>query len=691
MGVSAFQVNATFYIDGREFELIRKVSEDLWQLEEAKTKRVHEKTDVELRTLYVEGRLVFGQGEETYKGRKIGKSHREVPRPLMADAKVRRAYAVEAMNGPSTQSALEDVAKRIWAKVGKPDRCPHWTSVYRWRKSLIGAGRDINGVVAQIDKRGNRTRRFPQPVVDIVEQAIDSEFLTLERKTVQDTLDEAITNVRRENNLRPKGDKLPIPTRRFVQGLIDEIPAFDKCTARYGRDIALRRFRSVQGHRSTDAPLERAEIDHTLMDLMVVDDDSGLPLGRPLLTACIDDYSRCVLGISIGFEPPSFLTAARCLKHALLPKTSLKADYPTIDNEWDAHGVMRELSMDNGQEFHSDSLEEGCLSLGIEIHYAPRKTPWFKGKIERFQGTLNNAVAHSAPGTTFSNIFEKGDYDPVKHAVVRLSTLRHVVHKWIVDVYHQRPHRSLKVAPAALWKSSIRTEDILLPEDPQRLDAVLGRRAQRVLTHKGIEFEGLFYNSPELKSLRDQLGEKLDVEICINDGDIGSIIVLSPDKKRMFVAPALALAYAKGMTAWQHKVCKRFAASNLKEYDSTAWLEAKAQIAELIRKEFAWHKKTKPRGGKANKANSRTARYLNGGDQPPEGAGDSTPSSGTSAPPAGDQKTSAPAVLPQPTPALSAPASSPANAIPVLPAPMSTRQFTPVKRLRHESPGTTEY
>jgi len=155
--------------------------------------------------------------------------------------------------------------------------------------------------------------------------------------------------------------------------LIGEVPAFDRCLAREGRTVAVRRFRSVLGHRITDAPLQRAEIDHTLMDLMVVDDDSGLPLGRPVLTACIDDYSRCVLGINIGFEPASFLTVARCLKHAFMPKSNLKAQYPEVLNDWEAHGVMCELSMDNGPEFHSISLEEGCYSLGIEIHYSPRK------------------------------------------------------------------------------------------------------------------------------------------------------------------------------------------------------------------------------------------------------------------------------------------------------------------------------
>ena len=79
---------------------------------------------------------------------------------------------------------------------------------------------------------------------------------------------------------------------------------------------------------------------------------------------------------------------------------------------------MRQLVVDGGQEFYSTSLEHLCLSLGIEWCAAPRREPWFKGKIERFFGTFNRDIAHGMPGTSFSNIFEKDDYDPSKHAVV---------------------------------------------------------------------------------------------------------------------------------------------------------------------------------------------------------------------------------------------------------------------------------
>jgi putative transposase len=327
---------------------------------------------------------------------------------------------------------------------------------------------------------------------------------------------------------------------------------------------------------------------------------------------------------------------------------------------------MRELSMDNGPEFHSDSLDEGCMSLGIEIHYSPRKQPWFKGKVERLQGTLNRETSHNAPGTTFSNIFEKDDYDPVKHAVVRKSALQLIVRKWIVDVYHQRPHRTLKVPPAVQWESSINPEDILLPEDPERLDAILGRRDQRVLTHKGIEFEGLFYNSPDMTKLRMQLGETLDVETSVDDGDIGKIVVFSPDKKRMFVVPALAQAYAKGLTAWQHKVCKRYANREMLKYDSTGWLEAKERIAELIRNELAL-KKAKV------KTRTRVGRYTDNGSQ--AGPQDAEPNTNVLVP---VPSASLPETRPAPTHSTTAPTE-------VLLSRVAPPRFAPVIRQRSAS------
>ena len=600
MGTSAFQQGTKIYFENKYYVLLRKVTDEIWQLEDCSNKRICEYTDNQLRNFYSTGQLTFVNFKSMCGQLNDNQNYLHITDEQFEQAKIRRSYVIATLSTPNTLEKLTPVIREIWEKIGKPDTAPNASTIFRWKTKYIKAGNDFTSLIDRHDMKGNRSTRYPQEVIEIVQQAIDTIYLTLERKTIQDIIDQVKVVTGNENLLRPITLKLPLPTRSLVKSMIEAIPAFDRYAARHGRTEAIKRFRSVLAHRTTLAPLERAEIDHTPLDLIVIDDNTSLPLGRPWATVCIDDYTRCILGIYISFEPPSYLTVAHCLKDAFCPKVNLNEKYPTIINCWGAHGVMRELVVDNGTEFHSKSLENACFKLGIEIHYSPRKTAWFKGKIERFLGTLNNSIAHGTPGTTFSNIFEKEEYDPSKHAVVRMRKLNEIVRQWIVDVYHQRPHRTLKAPPAVVWQTSIQPEDILLPDDLSQLDAILGRSEQRSLTHKGIEINNLFYNSSELTNLRRRFGDKLDVEIRVDDSNLGFIHVLSPDKTCIFKVTALFFEYADGLSNWQHRVCRRFAANQLKKYDCTSWLQAKEDIRKLIEEEFM-HKK--------NKTRSRIARF----------------------------------------------------------------------------------
>lgn len=602
MSGSAFQQGAQIQLEGKCYILLRKLDPDLWQTEEALTKRIEVFTHHQLLSLYAEGKLTFSTSASSQlpSGKKNPVDYSQ---QHWAAAKMRRAYVMAVIDLPGTRARITRVIEDVWQKLRQPERPPNAATVLRWKGEFQRASGDIAALVDKQDKKGNTTSRYPREVQNFIQQAIESVYLTPERKSIQDTIDSATILVKRENHLRSAAMQLPRPTRRLITRMIRAIPAFDLHAARYGHISAVKKFRACLARRTTAVPLERAEVDHTRLDLMVIDDRTGLPLGRPWLTVCIDDYSRCILGIHISFEPPSYFTVARCLKHALLPKVTINQDCPSVANPWAAHGIMRELVVDNGLEFHSTSLENACLSIGIEIHYAPRKTPWFKGKIERFQGTLNRAVAHGTPGTTFGNILEKDEYDPSKHAVVRFSVIKEVICKWICDVYHQKTHRTLGVAPAVMWSNAISPEEILVPDDPARLEAILGRSEQRRLTHKGIELYGLFYNSSELTALRRQRGDKLDVDVRVDASDLGQIIVLSPDKRQMFTVPALHAQYAAGLSEYQHRICKRYAALELNQSSQDAWLQAKADIADLIEHEFM-HKKQKTR--------TRIARYQGG-------------------------------------------------------------------------------
>lgn len=606
MGTSALEQNASVQIDGAEYRLQRKVSDTCWQLEHTRTKRIQEFEHDQLLRKYADGTLTLVSSGIVSQS---GPVSPVISAQDHGAARLRRLYVMAALDVPNTPQAINRAIAEVWEKHKTPAKAPSWSSVYRWKTRYLASKGDFRALVDYAKTKGNRSGRYPAEVIEFCNQSIETKFLKRERNTIQETLDDAVSRLSRENKLRPDGMALPLPTRRLITRLIKQIPAFDKHSARYGHEAARKAFRSVNGHRVTNAPLERAEIDHTILDLFVVDDRTSLPMGRPYVTACIDDFTRCILGIYVGFNPPSYQTVAQCLKDCFRPKVELRDEYPEIKSEWPAYGVMRELVLDNGLEFHSESLEQVCYSLGIEMHYSARREPWFKGKIERFFGSLNRGVAHGVPGTSFSNIFEKDDYDPAKHAVITLSTLKQIIRMWVADVYHQKHHRAIQTTPAAMWTSSIKPEDIRLPDDSTQIDAVMGRVYRRVLTHKGIEFEGLFYNSPELTEWRRGEGASLDVEIRVDESDIGSIHVLSPKTSRAYSVPALDQSYAAGISLWQHKTIKHWQAQHSDSNKGlTGLLQARETIARLIEEDF---------GLKRTRSRKRIARYIEGSERAP--------------------------------------------------------------------------
>ena len=124
--------------------------------------------------------------------------------------------------------------------------------------------------------------------------------------------------------------------------------------ARYGKRRADMEFRVSATGPVTTRALERVSMDHTPSDIIVVDDNSMLPLGRPTITSALDEHTRCPMGFYAGFEPPSCFAVMRCLKHAILPKTYVSRECPSVKNRWDCYGVPELVVVDNpaGVSFH---------------------------------------------------------------------------------------------------------------------------------------------------------------------------------------------------------------------------------------------------------------------------------------------------------------------------------------------------
>ncbi|MDZ5792851.1 integrase, partial [Stenotrophomonas maltophilia] len=70
----------------------------------------------------------------------------------------------------------------------------------------------------------------------------------------------------------------------------------------------------------TSSPLEVVQIDHAVVDLMVVSPLTRQVIGRPWITLAIDVFTRCVVGYYMSFDPPDQTSVALTLEHSCLPK-----------------------------------------------------------------------------------------------------------------------------------------------------------------------------------------------------------------------------------------------------------------------------------------------------------------------------------------------------------------------------------
>ena len=500
-----------------------------------------------------------------------------------------------------TRATIEPLTRTVSDRIkdGKP---PGWRTVCRDYRKWLAAGRDIRAIIPRYADRGKRGTRFSPEVKATSDQVIRDLYMTPERKRVPEVRLEVLRRLAEANKFRPEAEQLSIPSRSTIYREIQRRSPYEIMAARYGKRRADMEFRVSAAGPDTSRTLQRVTMDHTASDIIVVDDDSMLPLGRPTISSALDEYSRCPMGFYSGFEPPSCLSVMRCLKHAILPKTYVQREYPGIKNRWECYGVPELVVVDNPAEFHSSHFERACLQIGADIQYAKVLVPWYKGKLERFQGTMCHDLMHGNPGTTFSNILERDDYDPSRHAVVLLSTFREMLHKWIIDVYLQTPHRGINDTPAHRWHSEMISLPPPLPPSASELDVMLGMTVQRVVFHYGIELEGLKYNGPRLGELRRRLGVGAKVELTFDPGDLGHVHVLDCQKETYIRVPAVDQGYAKGLSFWQNKVIRRYAQRQLdSRTDIVALAQAKAEIRALVERDF---------NRKSTRGRKRHARFM---------------------------------------------------------------------------------
>jgi putative transposase len=490
---------------------------------------------------------------------------------------------------------------------------PGASTFWRWWRSYHLAN-DARALVPKNRLTGRSRPRQPPEIMNMLGEAIVEAY---SRTPQADSLliHEALDRrVEAENRRRLAHEQLQMPHLRTVQRLIRRAPAYEISVLREGKTAADRKFRLVKGSTVTTRVLERVEVDHTPLDVFIVDDATMLPLGRPLLTALIDHYSRMLVGYFIGFGPPSTAAVMAGLRHAMLPKEPVATPIPDlkIDNSWPCWGRPAVLVLDNGMEFHSDDLESVALDLGIHLQYCPKHEPRFKGVVERFLKTVNYKFAHQLPGTSFAKMHLRGDYDSTRHALLTFGEFKQLFEKWLLDIYGQELHRGIQSPPAARWAEGAQRSMLQLPPDRSALERRIGLVEQRSLQHYGVDLNNIRYCGDELGRLLYQHGPGVQVRIVYDPQDVGHIQVWGPGDDDPVTVHARLYDSYKGLTLFQARLIhERLREDGRSLQDTEAIRRAKADLSEAVLKLL---------GSRKQRDRQRSAAIRGISDQLPSGS-----------------------------------------------------------------------
>ena len=539
-------------------------------------RRFETRTHEELLSLWTDGEL----RRERDPDRKLSDPVRRMleadysgfPETVKREAERRKAY-LDAVSNRRTRrrlgKTLDDVINAVAVERGELP--PSRRTVQRWLAQYHDIGGpalgDIRCIAPRIVGRGNRRPRFPLEVEDILLDVIEDLVLITTPGTGPDVHAQAkrLIDAANKNCDTP----LPVPSLRTVQRYIESIPECDLVTAQEGQLQAEMHCQPVGGAPKATKPLEVVEIDHTVLDVIVIDEESGLVIGRPCITVALDRYTRMVVGLHIGFDDPGYRTVMMCLRNIIQPKVSLCKLFPGHKWDWPCHGVPNVIVVDNGPEFHSASFKEACLQLNIGIHYCPTRKPRFKGKVERFFGRLNRQLIHQLPGTTFSNSQQRCDYKSEKAAVVTREGLAFCIFQWVVNSYSITPHRGIGAIPLQRWTEGVLRHPVSMPPCVKDLDVLIADVECRKLTRKGIEIFGLLYSSKDkiLKDLLNRPDKPERSKVKFNRDDLDNIWIEDWRTGQYIVLQSIDREYTHGLTLAQHNFIKARAKISMKDYE----------------------------------------------------------------------------------------------------------------------------
>lgn len=462
-------------------------------------------------------------------------------------------YIKLALDGPKSGSKSEQVQEKAWAAIKdvviiQPDiyikslRGPLFSkvlaesgatkqTVYRWLRRYWQFGLCKNALSGRYDKcggagktraAGEKKRGAPRTrsagtginvddrVKSIFRVVIEKCYLNQNKYEFDYAYNQMLIAFGVKLPCEPH-DLLEVPTeRQFRYFYEQEYSPIDITLKREGEINYLKDFRPVLKTSTAEVagPGSRYQIDATIGDVYLVSErEREKIIGRPTIYCVVDVFSRMIVGLYVGLENPSWVSAMEALANAASDKVAYCKQFgiDITEEQWPTKGLPEAIIGDKG-EMLGRHVEVLSKAFHINIENAAAYRADWKGIVERYFRTLQTKFKPFVQGYVTKQPIGKKRHGK-DYRQDGIHTLHEFTQMMIKVVLHYNNHHSLTTYdPDAdipvelphnslvLWNWGIEYRTGRLRRPPEKLVRInLMPHTNATITEHGVKLFGCYY------------------------------------------------------------------------------------------------------------------------------------------------------------------------------------------------------
>jgi hypothetical protein len=346
-------------------------------------------------------------------------------------------------------------------------------------------------------------------------------------------------------------------------------------------------------------PGTRYYIDATVLDVYAVSRFNRRRIvGRPTLYVVIDQFSRMVVGIYVGLEPPCWAGAMLALWNCSVDKVAFCQEYdiPITADKWPT-GYMPLHLMGDKAELKSEEADRLATGFSLDVENARAFSGDAKGVVERSFGTLHAIFGPFLPGYIDKEKAARDLEPAVQRSGVTITEITRAVidavlhaNMRVVRQYDGWPEviaDGTPFVPVSLWQwgvDNLRTDARRYPD--LHLKKYLWPQAQMKVTRRGLQlYRGLYYMGDALRQqswFAQALHRKEVVDVLYHPLVSGSAVALPSSQH----GAACEVTLARRSQKWGNASFSEIAALELqrdRQNAAAAWQNLPQQLASTNR------------------------------------------------------------------------------------------------------------